>query len=431
MLEDLPDVPPAVFLLVRELVSGDELIRKTWADKRQRIKSMLSELRDQSEVYWGENLSQKIAAPKPLEFDIHLHGGLDLFGTSGCSDFSCRMVAADRVSSSMGLIADHIWITDHFTERFINFGRATNAKLDMVIEDTIILMRIFPLISAGILRFRSPIQATCVSCSDYFDTQVHAIAKQLAPEFQKQIKITPKPDGGFFAETGTCFSPPLWLHWPSSNKAHDCSPISMIEGVIRTQIRTALFIARQTAESGGAIFSNSRIGLAGLLQQEGRFNGRKQLMMLDKQRTLNVPWVSELNPSQILQLRQEASSALPIFRERMARALSVTIELGEGITNVDSLMQELREQAAQVRAELAIKQKHSAKFWKTTYGLLGFALSAYGVATDQVLPGAAGLLPLIKLLIDHNSGDEQEIANLTSRPSYVLVKAQDILQHAH
>jgi hypothetical protein len=61
--------------------------------------------------------------------------------------------------------------------------------------------------------------------------------------------------------------------------------------------------------------------------------------------------------------------------------------------------------------------------------VLGLGLSVYGIATDQVLPGVAGLLPILQLLNSHKVGLEADVAKLTPRPGYVLVKAQDILAH--
>jgi hypothetical protein len=90
----------------------------------------------------------------------------------------------------------------------------------------------------------------------------------------------------------------------------------------------------------------------------------------------------------------------------------------------------LREQAEIVKSELTIARKNSGRYWKTTYGLLGLGLSAYGVASDQIIPGVGGLLPLIQLLINHKAGHGKDVDKLTSRPGYVLVKAQDILAHA-
>jgi hypothetical protein len=76
--------------------------------------------------------------------------------------------------------------------------------------------------------------------------------------------------------------------------------------------------------TGGSIFTNSRVGLAGLLQREGRLPDRQTLALFDGNRAFEVPWVSQLSAEQILQLREEASLASPAFRERLARAFVQT-----------------------------------------------------------------------------------------------------------
>jgi hypothetical protein len=58
-------------------------------------------------------------------------------------------------------------------------------------------------------------------------------------------------------------------------------------------------------------------------------------------------------------------------------------------------------------------------------------LSAYGVGADEIIAGAGGLLAVIHLLIDHKSGQEAGVSKLTTKPGYVLMKAQDILAHNH
>lgn len=180
--------------------------------------------------------------------------------------------------------------------------------------------------------------------------------------------------------------------------------------------------------TGGSIISNSKIGLAGLLQSEGRFVSHSALKLLDNEREFSIPWVSSLTPAQILELRAEASGALPLFREKLFQIMSASTSGGK---SPKEQIFELREHAEQVRAELQRTQKHSAKYWKVTYGLLGIGLSAYGVATDQVVPGVGGLLPILQLLIGHKASHESAIDSQLHKPAYVLLKAQDILAHAH
>lgn len=426
MIEALPDVPPALLLLVREMAGS-----KSWEDMRGRVKGMLRDLRDQSELFEQNQISRDSDSKRALRFEVHLHGAMDLLSGSGCREIKCRIAAAERIARSLGLIADRVWLTDFLSERFVDFGRPTNAKLDEVVADAIVLAQLLPLILAGVVRFRSPWAPTCSSCRDRFEHYVEEAAEELAYAFRSEFRIERRPDGGFTAHTGRCLEPDLLFSSISSSIKRLPSAEDFAKYWVHAELRSALWAAREASMTGGAVVSNSRIGLAGLLQQDGRLVDFDTLLLLDKDRAFSVPWVSELNASQIMQLRQEASSALPLFREALTRAMSISNSETLASPNPTSLVAELREQAAEVRAELEAKRVHSARYWKTTYGILGLGLSAYGVGADQVLASVAGLLPVIHLLIDHKTGHESEVSKLTRKPGFVLVKAQDILAHSH
>ena len=426
MIEDLPNVPPALLLLLKELASSE-----SWEDNRRRVKSMLGELRDQSEAFEQKQILRASDAKGSLRFEVHLHGEMDLLSGRGCRDVGCRIATAERISRSFGLIADRVWLTDFLTERFVDFGEPTNSKLDEVLVDVLVLSKLLPLILSGVIRFRSPWIPACSSCLEYFDNQVEKTTEELAYVFKSEFRIEKRPDGGFIAHTGKCQDPTMMQHSLSNNLDHLPSAESYAKHWIQEELRSALWRAREASMTGGAVVSNSRVGLAGLLQQDGRMVDMNTLLLMDKERAFSVPWVSELNASQIVELRQEASSALPLFREALTRAMSVPDSDAIASSDSTSLIADLREQAAEVRAELEGKRAHSARYWKTTYGILGLGLSAYGVAADQVLPGVGGLLPIIHLIIDHKSGHEAEVSKLTRKPGIVLVKAQDILAHSH
>lgn len=424
MIEDLPDVPPSILMLLSELSSSN-----SWLEGRKRVKGMLLELRDQSEVFIIENTNRKKYKRDPTRFEVHLHGALDLLMGEGCMALDCRLDVADRVARSVGLIADRVWLTDTLSTRLMNFGRVTNAKLDELIADTLVLARVFPLIKAGIIKFRSPWILTCKSCADQFDVQMESITDAVLKTFRRDLKAKRREDGGFDLYSSKSFDSPMVFSSSKNERDNYSTKRAFVEEFVRREVRSTLWIAREAALTGGSLFTNSRIGLSGLLQPEGRLPDRRTLLMFEREREFIIPWVSELNASQIIQLREEASSALPAFRDKIARAMSASRYSGLD-TNSTSIIGELREQANDVRAELIAKRKHSSKYWKTTYGLLGLGLSAYGVASDQVLPGVGGLLPILHLLINHKTGHETDIAKLTSKPAYVMVRAKDILAHA-
>lgn len=426
MINELPDVPPALSLLLAEVAQCT-----SWQDARRRIRGILPTLRDQSEGFLVESAERKSYSSDPMRFEIHLHGSLDLLMGNGCINLECRIHAADRVARSVGLIADRVWLTDTLSEKFLSFGRATNAKLDDVMSDVAVLARLLPLIKAGVIRFRSPWISTCAGCAAEFGNQVDQTASEMTQVFRRDFRIEQREDGGFTAHTGKCFEPPLVMRSYKSNIDTIPTARSYAEHAIAREVRSTLWVAREASLTGGSIFSNSRLGLSGLLQQEGRLPDRRSLLLLDRERELFLPWVSELDAAQIVQLRQEAAKALPAFRNCIAKALSLADSEVNPSRSSNSVLAELREQAQEVRSELEIKRASSSRYWKTTYGLLGLGLSAYAVATDQLLPGIGGLLPVLQLLIGHKSGHEADVERLRTRPGYVLVKAQDLLAHSH
>lgn len=425
MLHEMPGVPPAVPLLLSEVA-----LAKTWEDARRRVKSLLKELAVQSESYLNSDLDIKPASQNPTQLNIHLHGALDLFTGGGCSELPCRLEAADRLARSVGLIADEIWLTDTFSVNFISFGRATNRKLDAVLADVVILTRLLPLIQAGIVKFRPSVLALCSDCYSTFNNQVDSLAHRLVREFRRDFRVKERAGGGFFVETGRCYDPPLMHHSLASDGPLPTAKY-FAEQIVTEEVRSALWAARDASVSGGSVLSNSRVGLAALLQQEGRLVSRGGLLQLEREREISVPWVSSLEPHQVVQLRQEASKALPSFRNTMARALVCSDDSLGGRSTPSAVIEELREQADLVREELGARRSVSARYWRTTYALLGLSLSAYGVSADQPLSAVTGLLPLIQLLIEHKTGHEAEVAMLEHRPGYVLVKAQQLLKHAH
>lgn len=315
-------------------------------------------------------------------------------------------------------------MTDLLTERFIDFGRATNDKLDYILEDLMVLFTLYPLITNGIVKFRTPWIVTCSSCMEEFYSRIEATSEVLAKDFKSEFKVRKTIDG-FTADVGGCVEPSIMLRGFDQKKP---KKMDFVRSWTAEQVRSIFWTAREASLTGGAVISNSKIGLAGLLQSEGRFTNQSSLQLLDSEREFSIPWVSSLTPAQIIELREEASGALPLFREKLFQIMSASDLSGK--SSREQIL-ELREQTEQVKAELKQTQKNSAKYWKVTYGLLGLGLSAYGVGTDQIVPGVGGLLPILQLLIGHKSGHESKIDTQLHKPAYVLLKAQDILAHAH
>ena len=107
-------------------------------------------------------------------------------------------------------------------------------------------------------------------------------------------------------------------------------------------------------------------------------------------------------------------------------------ELLVGGTRGEDYVAELREQAAEVRTELELATSKRNSLARNALGVLSLAIFAYGFASESMATtaGLFQLLTTLGLLHQLGSRDSQHARQLQSKPGYVLVAAESILQHA-
>lgn len=425
MFEDLPDVPPAISLIASEMAPDDD-----FDSLRKRIVSMLPDLRSQSEQFLDVQIGRESDLEPGSRFEAHLHGAIDPLSRDGCFSVRCRIAAADRVSRSVGLIADRVWLTDLLSEHIVRCQDEDPQQIDELVKEFIVVRRLLPLIAAGVIRFRSPRFYGCKNCFDEFNRQVDKISHSVAEAFASEFSLGVEPDGRPYIETGNAVLPTMVATFNGAVSGKVPSLDAFRQEWVREQVDSVLMVSREASFTHGTVVSNSRIALAGLLQAEGRMIDHGSMTLLEDERNFTVPWVSRLSAAQIVELRGEAADALPRFREKLASAMALSALDENRRSRGIELITELREQAEEVRSELAIAQKRAMRYWKTTYGLLDLGLSAFGVITDHVFAGVGGLLSLMNLHINHEGGETKDTLRQKSRPGYVLLKAQDILAHS-
>jgi hypothetical protein len=425
MFDDLQDVPPAVPLLINEALRTKDMSED---DIRAGVRRLLPELKRQSAWYLEQPKETRIAQPVG-KLDTYLDGGLNLFDLeASCAALKCRMQTAYRVSRSVALLADTVWLTDCLSPRLAKLEKATESQVMDIADDGLILTIIAPLIDAKILRFTSPVKYVCPVCNSTLDDEIDHVTDHVMEMFESEFNVVHEK-GLHYLSSGSLFYPSMSLF--SKTPRREPSPALMVNSawdLVREATRKAIGVSFHAGTGGGAVFSNSKAAMAALAYREGNASTVSQLRTFEDNRNINIPWVNNLSPLQIVQLRQEAAKSLPLFRESLATAL----ESSEGgASAVKETVASLRAQAVEVRGEIDNTKQHAARFWKTSYMTLGFGVSAYGIGTGQVLPALGGLLPLLQLMVAHKTGTEKDLDKLQRRPGYLLVKAQDILDHAH
>lgn len=170
------------------------------------------------------------------------------------------------------------------------------------------------------------------------------------------------------------------------------------------------------------LFSASRLDLLAIKTIEEAAPRLADIEMWEEERSIELPWVKDLSPGQVLQLREEAADALPSFRTLMNQLFAGAIQPSVAIP-------QLRSEAAELAAHLKAMDLPGEKKFRNLVGTLGLTISVYGFATGFLPPAAAlgTLLSMLGLLHQSAHKENEELEKLKSRPAYVLLKAQEYL----
>ena len=423
---ELDHLPPAVQLLVRELRPG--------ADLHKQLKRLLPELRRQSE--WTLENVETVYGERPSSTSalcINPSAGLDPFSIHGkCSDPPCRVANADQIARTVGLYADFAYVGDPFTDQFVFTERWTANDEERLVGNLVIFLRLLPLFEANVFRFKSNFSAACKNCLSVMRSQVEQVTQRALADMRPKLTAERMNDL-LVLHTDDSFGMPLaWRMGikPSMQRELDrgANPldvaITAFTPTLANHVHETVF-NMATAPRGTVTFSNSRIALQAAREFDSAVRGNTEVWEAD--RSTKLPWVADLSSHEVVCLREEAREALPRFRERMARTLT-----NEEPAEAKKVVHDLREEAAEVEAELkALDGKGESRF-RTLSGLLGMTISVYGFAGEFLATGAAltGLATLLGLLHTGEHKQRQEEKKLTTRPGYLLVKAKELARHA-
>lgn len=415
------------FLLIFLLLLSENFDFSNVRSFSRKVKGMLRDLKDQATI---SDLSPVVLEGGPSgEFRAVLSGALDLFNSEGaCQMLPCRVGYAQQIARSIALMSDTVTIHDYFYERILDLRtRATHKELFPLLCDIVVLKKLQPLIEAGVLRFSLPFMGSCSSCMSEFERRVGSLGSQVLENLGEKILVQ-RSDQGVAVELGSMYNPAVVMRVKQSF-ASEKSDTELAEYFVHRAVRSIMWDARSASWIGGSVFSNSPAGVSALLSEEGMSFRTPELRAFATDRAANLPWVAGLSIPQTLALRNEASSALPALREFMARRISATPD-GEHSASWQDCIAELREQAQQVRTELSIATSRSRALQRNATGILGLTVSAVCLAAEGPVSAESGLLGTLGLIHSLPAMDSIHAKTIKTKPGYVLVAAEDILQHA-
>ncbi len=426
----LDDLPPVIQLILREL----PFKAKPGEAPDKPLKRLLPELRRQAEwtmenwksVYGEEEYGRGLV--------INPSAGLDPFSQFGkCPDIDCRILNAQNIARTLGLYADVALIGDPFTDHVLLSERWTRTDSIRFMHNLVVFGELRPLFEMGIIRLVSNFGAFCEKHKREFEAKVRAAASAVLSDAIATTRFEVQGDVlKIFTDQslGVPMGYVYRLNAKEKRRLARASELSTfereyLEDVIGREVHETLFKMNLCAQHQAVTFSNSRISVLAARQFDSP--PTTNIEVWEASRSTTLPWVSNLSPHQVLELREQAHRALPRFRKRMARALTTETPVDAG-----EIVRDLREEAMEVQAELDALDVRGEHRFRNLSGLLGMTVAVYGFAGEFLAPGTAvtGLATLLGLLHSAGHKERQEVARITSRPGYVLVKAKELAEHA-
>lgn len=435
MSAHIESLPPVIRILLEEPLE----VPDNEAASRKYLRRLVPELSNQAlwtldnYVYIGEN----DAATLGPGFSVSPTATLNPFSWVGkCGSLECRIRAAEQFARSLGLYSDSIVIPDPFTTFTLDDKRWSADKRLQFLTNTSILKLLRPLIETGVIRFSSPLHALCSDCFEAAERKVTAAAQEVMRELATNVTYTLAEealviDSGNLYETPLITILPLTAHQQLQLKqGYDLKKLGMrlFVRILRNEMRQMIFTVNDASQLGTSVFSNSRLGVLALRQFGERPLNRGELDAWEIGHSALLPWIRDLTILQVVQLREMAEKALPRFRELVARSIA---EPDTDRADSSNTFRELRQQTAEVKAELATFVSGGAKQAQNAYSITALAIAVYGFAggPDAVAIAVPSLIALLQL-IHGSSSPTHKREKLTTTPGYVLVKAQELLGHS-
>lgn len=424
---------------VAQILSSERLTDKSFAEAKRYFIDLLPELRAQAE--WTQDNFAYIDSGEfnqGTSFIATPVGGMDPFSQHGkCSEALCRIENAKRFAQTLGLYSDKININDPFTMRFLDDRQWSDDEISTLLYDTIVLQELMPLFNNGVIQFLEPPPGVCISCYKKLSQQIENLAENILKDFPPEFEVS-RFDDGFYVGSGMLHEPPMtyFIPFSGSKKMNSLSKkrvLNFHKELVAEEVIEILMSCHSKPVQESAIFSNSRVALKALMNLEGQ-SLLKQTEAWELSHSTDLPWIRNLSVQQIVQVRDEAASALPQLREQLAINVSSknANELNSSEDRSMQLVRELRASAEEVAAELNSVNITGERKFKNVTGMLGLTVAIYGFGADLMAPAMAltTLLSTLGLIHTTSKRDEQDVKKITSKPGYVLVKAKEILSHA-
>lgn len=451
-MSSAPELPPAIQIAVDERLwdfrSGPEL------ERHLRSRGLIAELRRQAR--WSrrgfEYADRKDAELPTSDLVVTPSGSLNPFSpVAKCSSPGCRAKATADFLQSVALYSDVAYLPDPLSSPFADPTRLAGDKANYIQHRLETLHTVFPLVQAGIIRLASPFRAYCRHCYDEIEATLEEATDAIAAVVESDVAATYYPQASppfIFIRTPVLF--PEQEHplnticplTPSRHKAYleACGngrqskrtkkSRRFLAGLLHDHVRRDIqHIFHELTLAQGTrslLVAGSRIEPLVLSHLDGDLPRPSEIQHWESLRTVELPWLHDLNADEVIRLRQEASIALPRLRDLLLKRVASP----DATASLGSLIDELRDQVSQVEDELAGINLARQRRYASGMGVVSMLFVIYGLSSGAPQLAATSIATFFATLAHLRSTERDHdaaVARIEAKPGYALFKGKKIV----
>jgi len=441
------------------------------AERLARDKRFIRELQDQAlhdlEVFPYVDTLDCSDPLNPSDFILYASASMSPFTTEGrCACSSCRIRYADIFSRGVCLYADVVVLSDYFSGDVLNIP-PEDWSPEVFALWVKLLGRLEPLMRGGVIRFSRWLYTRCSACRTVADRAIAQVADRLLEDIRRTVgsriewgsggggDIWPKGKPWVAVQspvlTGAA-GPQVLRMVPTKTieqtlaqverrRRQGATPSSaqtrrlraFVDGRLTRELRShvdaAVFAIAMASHCQGSVATDSELGARVLTHLDSidqmAFRAANSWITPP---THDLPWVRDLDPSEVMQVRSDALSALPAFRAHIRSALFANAGKRRASRDRHLLQARIAEVEHELRYLRILKRRSRA------VTLSGLAMAAWSLGTQDPAVIAAGLGGFLSTLAaGHSSSATREHREhaLTHKPAYVLVQAKALAARRH
>lgn len=382
-------------------------------------------------------------------FNITLGGVLDIIDPlSGCGSIDCKCNETMNIARTAGLFANKLFITDHLSAYLSSYSNGTIDPIDIQLM-TSSLKILAPLINNQAIELRTPMSHHCKDCAKKVETKMmlflestldyeeKIVLTYLEPEKRHHLVLIHSPKlerllgiYGITIKISNAEYTRLFLKKNKntiSAKIKDEPFFHIIIDCLQDRLKSVIHGTESADKTSSLFMSKSGVDTLFLSSLDNVHIKNNEIEQWEAMRSINLPWVGQLDINQIIRLREEAYLSLESLRNH----ITVGFMQG-GKQKVKDVVTELTAKIPELKQEILAKEfvKKSQNKSSLKIGSLAVSVVFYGLASANPIAAVGGVAALLAS-ISHLHEGEKETKNRESKiitsPAYALLKAKDLL----